>query len=103
MRDSFTDHQGGEATMTASYDKSYFAQERKAGIVTACFRLIRDRNVSALDRFVLSLWPLYLASPVDPLPEVVLGPLGLADDAAVFARAMYLALVVAQRYRNTRR
>ncbi len=41
----------------------------------------------------------YLASPVDVLPEIVLGPLGLVDDAGVVAGVGFFVyrLVVARR------
>lgn len=42
---------------------------------------------------------LYLASPVDVLPEVVLGPLGLVDDAGVVTGVAFFVykLVTARR------
>jgi hypothetical protein len=40
----------------------------------------------------------YLVSPVDAVPEVPLGPIGLVDDAAVLVAAgLYLARLVASR------
>lgn len=42
----------------------------------------------------------YLASPVDALPEVILGPIGLLDDAgAVTAAAVFVYKVVAVKRR----
>ncbi|KGN31891.1 hypothetical protein N802_19220 [Knoellia sinensis KCTC 19936] len=38
----------------------------------------------------------YLVVPVDVVPEAVLGPLGLADDAGVVAMAVLFALRVAR-------
>ncbi len=47
-------------------------------------KFLRDlwNNATLLDKFILVLAPLYLFSPVDFLPEILLGPLGLTDDAA---------------------
>jgi uncharacterized membrane protein YkvA (DUF1232 family) len=39
----------------------------------------------------------WVASPVDPLPEALLGPLGLTDDLAVIAAMGWYALQLARR------
>lgn len=72
----------------------------KVGIIRAGMRFLRDPHARTLDKLILVLWPLYLASPVDVLPELVLGPLGLADDTAVALRALYLVFYAARRYRR---
>ena len=39
----------------------------------------------------------WVASPIDPIPEAVFGPLGLADDTAVIiAMALYITRLVAR-------
>jgi uncharacterized membrane protein YkvA (DUF1232 family) len=48
-------------------------------------RLVRDRRVPAWAKALLALIPLYLLLPIDLVPEMFLGPVGLADDLAVAA------------------
>ncbi|PRY63327.1 uncharacterized protein DUF1232 [Knoellia remsis] len=44
----------------------------------------------------LAMAGFYLLSPVDVLPEAVLGPLGLADDAGILGVAVLFALRLAR-------
>jgi uncharacterized membrane protein YkvA (DUF1232 family) len=46
-------------------------------------RLLGDRRVPLWAKALLALIPLYLASPVDLVPELVAGLFGLTDDVAV--------------------
>jgi uncharacterized membrane protein YkvA (DUF1232 family) len=48
-------------------------------------RLMRDRRVPIMLKGQLVLAAAYVLSPMDLIPEAVLGPIGLADDAGVMA------------------
>jgi uncharacterized membrane protein YkvA (DUF1232 family) len=48
-------------------------------------RLLRDARVRPGDKVVAMLGVAYVLSPVDLLPEFLLGPLGLVDDVLVLA------------------
>lgn len=48
-------------------------------------KLAMDNNVAATDKAKLAAAILYFVSPVDLLPEALLGPLGFADDVVVAA------------------
>lgn len=48
-------------------------------------RLLRDGRVPLLEKGVAVLGLGYVLSPIDLLPEIVFGPLGLVDDAVVLA------------------
>jgi uncharacterized membrane protein YkvA (DUF1232 family) len=52
------------------------------------FRLIRDERVPAGSKAVALLGVAYLLSPIDLLPEVVLGPIGFVDDLFVVGTAL---------------
>lgn len=49
--------------------------------------------------FALGMAGFYLLTPVDVLPEAVLGPLGLADDAGVAGLAVMFALRAARAHK----
>lgn len=51
-------------------------------------RLVKDPQVSLVDKLVAGAALAYVLSPVDLLPEALLGPLGLADDVAVVGIAL---------------
>lgn len=54
-------------------------------------KLIADDRVSVKEKAVLGLAIAYFVSPIDILPEVLLGPVGYADDLIVAAKAcMYI-------------
>ncbi len=48
------------------------------------FRLMLDRRVSGTAKLIPLLTVLYILSPLDLLPEVAFGPLGVVDDLGVF-------------------
>ena len=45
----------------------------------------KRRGLSATEWVALIVAVVYVLSPVDVIPEVLLGPLGLTDDAVAFA------------------
>ena len=51
-------------------------------------RLLRDQRVSLGDKAVALLGLGYVLSPIDLLPEVLLGPIGLLDDLVVVAATL---------------
>jgi uncharacterized membrane protein YkvA (DUF1232 family) len=57
-------------------------------LVVLLFRLVRDPRVPVGSKAIALLGISYVVSPVDLLPELLLGPLGLADDLVVLAAAL---------------
>lgn len=55
------------------------------------------RTMSRSELFIMLAGLIYVLSPVDIIPEIVAGPLGLADDAT--AVAVMFATVLAARNR----
>jgi uncharacterized membrane protein YkvA (DUF1232 family) len=51
-------------------------------------RLMRDRRVPVAAKLSAALGIGYLLSPIDLLPEILLGPLGVLDDLVVVAAAV---------------
>jgi uncharacterized membrane protein YkvA (DUF1232 family) len=51
-------------------------------------RLLRDPRVSYGDKGVALLGLGYVLAPIDLLPEVLLGPIGLLDDLVIVAAAL---------------
>ena len=51
-------------------------------------RLLRDPRVSLGDKAVALLGLGYVLSPIDLLPEILLGPIGLLDDLVVVTAAL---------------
>jgi uncharacterized membrane protein YkvA (DUF1232 family) len=72
------------------------------GIFKACVRLVKDPSVGWVDKIIMCGWSVYLLSPVDPIPELLVGPIGLADDTAVGLRAAYLIYQAHKFYRYRR-
>jgi uncharacterized membrane protein YkvA (DUF1232 family) len=56
------------------------------------------KGILAGRTILLLLGVLYIISPFDFLPEIVLGPLGLADDAGVFALCVALFMQITGTY-----
>ena len=54
-------------------------------LVVLVLRLLRDSRVRPGDKAVAVLGIAYVLSPIDLLPEFLLGPIGLLDDALVLA------------------
>ncbi|MBW2389573.1 MAG: DUF1232 domain-containing protein, partial [Deltaproteobacteria bacterium] len=52
------------------------------------FRLTRDQRVPLAAKLVAGLGVAYILSPIDLLPEFLLGPIGLVDDLLVVATAL---------------
>ena len=59
-----------------------------ADLIALAIGLARDPDVPANLRARLVLSFVYIASPIDLLPDALLGPLGLADDLAVAVWAL---------------
>lgn len=65
---------------------SKYENTARVGFVKACLRYIEDPNRSLISRIFLALTPvlvLWVILPLDLIPELVLGPIGLADDGAI--------------------
>lgn len=63
--------------------KGKYITTAHVGILKACLRFIDDPNRPWWQRLLLALSPIffvYVISPLDLIPEVLLGPFGLADD-----------------------
>lgn len=52
------------------------------------FRLLLDRRVDAGYKLIPFLGVLYVLSPIDLMPELLLGPLGVFDDIGVVVLAL---------------
>lgn len=60
------------------------------------WRLLRDERVSGFKYILPTLVALYVASPVDPIPDFILG-LGQMDDLGVVVAAMVLLVRIIPR------
>jgi uncharacterized membrane protein YkvA (DUF1232 family) len=81
--------------------KGQYAQTARVGLIKACLRLIDDPNRVWWQRLLLALTPLlivYVLSPLDIIPEVFLGPLGLADDSIIVVTLFLLARLAVSFY-----
>lgn len=68
--------------MNTTYQKT-----AQVGLIKACLRYIEDPNRNILSRMFLAATPfiiLWVLSPLDLMPEIILGPLGLTDDILLF-------------------
>ena len=77
----------------------------QVGIVKACLRYIEDPNRSIFLRIFLALTPLlivWIVSPLDLIPEVILGPFGLTDDVLIIASLFLLIRLANSFYREKR-
>jgi uncharacterized membrane protein YkvA (DUF1232 family) len=75
--------------MNSSYQKT-----AQVGILKACLRYIEDPNRNIIGRLFLAITPLlfvWILSPLDLLPEFILGPLGLTDDILLLIGMFLLA------------
>ena len=52
------------------------------------FRLLRDSRVPPGAKLIAGLGFAYVLSPIDLLPEILFGPIGLVDDLVVVAAAL---------------
>ena len=86
--------------MTEMYKKT-----AKVGFIKACLRYIEDPNRSLISRIFLALTPLlilWIVLPLDLIPEIVLGPIGLADDGAIII-ALFLLFRLAISFYSEKR
>ena len=82
-----------------------YKQTTRVGILRACLRFIEDPTRNILLRAVLALAPvliIYVLSPMDLVPELVLGPLGLADDSAILISVFLTMRLASNFYREQR-
>lgn len=66
--------------------KGHYIHTARVGLIKACMRLIDDPNRPWWQRLLLAASPflfVYVISPLDIIPEVFIGPLGLADDTMI--------------------
>jgi uncharacterized membrane protein YkvA (DUF1232 family) len=54
------------------------------------------------EKLVIIVGLLYILSPIDILPEVILGPLGIVDDGGALLAVIYALTNVLKRQRQTR-
>ncbi|MEE8580348.1 MAG: DUF1232 domain-containing protein [Myxococcota bacterium] len=57
-------------------------------LVVLLFRLLRDERVPLASKGIGLLGVAYILSPVDLLPEILLGPIGLIDDLLIAGAAL---------------
>lgn len=57
--------------------------------------LLRDGRVPMWQKLIPGLALVYLFSPIDLLPELIVGPLGMLDDVTIVALAIRLFIKVA--------
>lgn len=84
---------------------NFYQKAPHVGIIGACLRMIEDSSRSRLQRLFLALTPLLLLwviSPLDLLPEVFLGPLGLADDSIIIVTLFLLIRLAVTVYSEKR-
>lgn len=77
----------------------------RVGLIRACLRYIEDPTRSFVSRAFLAISPvlvLWVISPLDLIPEAVLGPLGLADDTAILI-ALFLIMRLAGSFYKEKR
>ncbi|MCC7019113.1 MAG: DUF1232 domain-containing protein [Ardenticatenales bacterium] len=67
------------------------------------WRLLRDGRVPAWQKAIPVLTALYLLSPIDVLPEAIIGPFGLVDDFFVVLLALKAFNRLAGPYADGRR
>lgn len=62
--------------------------------LTLSWRLMADRRVNIFHKLIPPLALLYILSPVDIAPEILLGPFGLVDDigVAIFALEFFIRM-----------
>jgi uncharacterized membrane protein YkvA (DUF1232 family) len=86
--------------MSKAYKKT-----AQVGIIKACLRFIEDPNRSLIQRVFLALSPLlavWILSPLDLMPEIILGPLGLTDDILILI-GLFLLIRLAHNFYKEKR
>lgn len=84
---------------------STYTATTRVGLIRACLRYIEDPTRSYVSRLFLALSPLFVLwviSPLDLVPEAVLGPLGLADDTAILIALFLIVRFAGSFYREKR-
>jgi uncharacterized membrane protein YkvA (DUF1232 family) len=82
-----------------------YIKTAKVGIFKACLRFIEDPNRNILLRLALAASPLlavWVLSPFDLLPEIIVGPLGLTDDILITAGIIFLVRLANGFYKEKR-
>lgn len=77
----------------------------RAGILRACLRFIEDPNRPLYQRAFLAAAPLFavfILSPLDLLPEIIMGPLGLTDDVLILIGLILLVRLANAFYKTKR-
>ena len=67
---------------------------RLAGLIVA---LLRDPRVPLKSKLVAGATLAYVVSPIDLIPEIILGPLGMVDDAVAIIFALHILINGADR------
>ncbi len=65
------------------------------GQARLALRLLRDGRVPAWHKLIPAIAIVYLVSPVDLLPEMIVGPLGIVDDLTILAIALRIFIQIA--------
>ncbi len=84
---------------------SFYQKTVHVGIIKACLRFIEDPNRPKWQRVILAFTPLFIVwviSPLDILPELFLGPLGLADDSIILITLFLLMRLAVTFYSEQR-
>lgn len=85
--------------------KNAYKKTAQVGIVKACLRFIEDPNRNIFQRTFLALTPLLIVmvlSPLDLMPEILLGPLGLTDDVIILIGLFLLIRLANSFYKEKR-
>ena len=77
--------EGRDATTTRGAELVLLAPD----LFHLCCRLLADKRVPAKAKGTLGLVVAYFISPIDLMPEALLGPLGYADDVALAVLALH--------------
>ena len=85
-------------------DRRFTWGERFAAIPGMLVATLRGRFPGASRKGVLlsAAGLVYLVSPIDVLPELILGPFGIADDAAIAAMSLGYLVSAADRFLHWR-
>jgi uncharacterized membrane protein YkvA (DUF1232 family) len=82
-----------------------YEQTVRVGIFKACLRYIEDPNRNLFTRIFLAISPLlavWILSPLDLMPEIILGPLGLTDDVLILIGMALLIRLANSFYKEKR-
>ncbi len=82
-----------------------YKKAAQAGIIKSCLRYIEDPNRSIVSRAFLAMTPLlivWVLSPLDLVPEFILGPIGLTDDVLIMI-GLFLIIRLANRFYKDKR